>query len=258
MIGPENDWYILITDALFITLVVSTAMIAAAGYIINDYYDVKIDTVNKPERVVLGKVLKRRVAIWGHLVLNVSALIMGFMISTPVGFVHFASGFLLWSYSNQLKRTFLWGNLAISLLTGVSLLVVSLAFSGLSGLVIVYALFAFFITMVREIIKDIEDRKGDKRFGCRTLPIVWGIQKSKLVIFFFLFSLSLSTILFLVYTSSYHLLWLLAALHVLIGVLTYKLHKADTTLHFTQLSQLCKWVMLIGIMSIPLVRYGPF
>jgi 4-hydroxybenzoate polyprenyltransferase len=253
LIGPSAHWYNQLTDANFITLVLSTAMIAAAGYIINDYYDVKIDTVNKPQRVVLGKVLKRRVAIWGHLILNIGALVMGFMISTPVGVIHFLSGFLLWAYSNQLKRTVLWGNFAIASLTGVALLVVNVAFPGNAGLVIAYALFAFFITLAREIIKDIEDRKGDKRFGCRTLPIVYGIRKSKQVIMVFLASLSISMTVFLLYAKAYHLLWLLAVLFMALVLLTQRLYKADSTQQFAQLSKLCKWIMLLGVLSIPLV-----
>ncbi len=85
-------------------LSLSTVIIAASGYIINDYYDVKIDYVNKPERVVVGKLLKRRVVLFWHSALNFIAIAIGYYLNWKLAAVYFSAAFLLWVYSNQLKR----------------------------------------------------------------------------------------------------------------------------------------------------------
>lgn len=230
----------------------STVLIAAAGYIINDYYDVKIDLINKPKRVVVGRVLKRRVAMIAHTILNITGIGLGFVLSYQLALLNLISAVLLWAYSNQLKRMVLVGNLVVSLLTGLSIYVVAFHFDPQNTMIIAYSLFAFFFTLIREIIKDMEDLKGDENFGCRTLPIVYGIRKSKNVIY------SLS-IIFLIGLSiifnqmiGFHMFLLSLTLIIPLAFLFYKLAIADTTVQFNFLSNYCKFVMLIGILSMAL------
>ncbi|MEQ8573165.1 MAG: geranylgeranylglycerol-phosphate geranylgeranyltransferase, partial [Fulvivirga sp.] len=144
----------------------STIIIAAAGYIINDYYDVKIDLINKPKRVVVGRILKRRVAMIAHTVLNFIGIGIGLHLSWKLGALNFLCAFVLWLYSNQLKRIAFLGNLSVALLTGLSILIIGLFFEPDNILIMAYSLFAFAFTLIREIIKDIEDLKGDSSFGC--------------------------------------------------------------------------------------------
>jgi 4-hydroxybenzoate polyprenyltransferase len=253
LIGPKENWLEILIDPHLITLALSTVLIAAAGYIINDYYDVKIDTINKPDRVVLGQVIKRRVALWGHILLNAAALSMAAALSKLIFALHFLSGFLLWLYSNKLKRLVLWGNLSIALLTSLAMLEVQLFFGGSFKLVFVFALFAFFISLIREVVKDIEDRKGDKAFGCKTIPIVWGIRKTKRFLFWLTVAYMLAVVP-LVYWSGLTHLWLyfIFILCLLLGFLTM-LWRADTTKHFSRLSWYCKWIMLVGLFGMFLI-----
>jgi len=106
LIGFEKIWYL----NLFL-LSTSTVIIAAAGYIINDYYDVKIDLINKPERVVIGKEVARRYAILSHSILSFIGVAVGFLLNWKIGIINFLSAFLLWWYSNNLKRQPFIGNL---------------------------------------------------------------------------------------------------------------------------------------------------
>ncbi|MFO0267636.1 MAG: UbiA family prenyltransferase, partial [Cyclobacteriaceae bacterium] len=117
-----------LTDWRLLVLASSTVMIAAAGYIINDYYDVKIDLVNKPDRVVVGKWIPRRFAILFHSFLSIAGTALGFLLSWPIGVINFFSAFLLWVYSNQLKRQPFIGNLTIALLTGSAVLLVEVLY----------------------------------------------------------------------------------------------------------------------------------
>lgn len=240
---------LVFTDFWLFLIVASTVMIAAAGYIINDYYDIKIDLINKPDRVVIGKTITRRYAIFFHTVISVIGVGMGLLINWKVGAVNFISVFLLWLYSNNLKRLPLIGNLVVSLLTGLSIFLLSFLYEQYLPLVMTYSLFAFFMTLIREIVKDMEDMKGDTTFGCRTLPIVWGIRKTKSFLYGTILVFS-----FLVLWLDYQQLklsWIyfIPLLFVPMSILFYRLLKADTKKEFFQLSQLCKIIMLLGICS---------
>jgi 4-hydroxybenzoate polyprenyltransferase len=240
---------LVFTDFWLFLIVASTVMIAAAGYIINDYYDIKIDLINKPDRVVIGKTITRRYAIFFHTVISVTGVGMGLLINWKVGAVNFVSVFLLWLYSNNLKRLPLIGNLVVSLLTGLSIFLLSFLYEQYLPLVMTYSLFAFFMTLIREIVKDMEDMKGDTTFGCRTLPIVWGIRKTKSFLYGTILVFS-----FLVLWLDYQQLkisWIyfIPLLFVPMSLLFYRLLKADTKKEFYQLSQLCKIIMLLGICS---------
>jgi 4-hydroxybenzoate polyprenyltransferase len=244
---------LVFTDFWLFLIVASTVMIAAAGYIINDYYDIKIDLINKPDRVVIGKTITRRYAIFFHTVISVIGVGMGLLINWKVGAVNFVSVFLLWLYSNNLKRLPLIGNLVVSLLTGLSIFLLSFLYEQYLPLVMTYSLFAFFMTLIREIVKDMEDMKGDTTFGCRTLPIVWGIRKTKSFLYGTILVFS-----FLVLWLDYQQLkisWIyfIPLLFVPMSLLFYRLLKADTKKEFYQLSQLCKITMLLGICSMVFV-----
>ncbi|HRG11438.1 MAG TPA: UbiA family prenyltransferase, partial [Cyclobacteriaceae bacterium] len=103
----------LIWDWKLLVLAVSTAIIAAAGYIINDYYDIKIDLINKPDRVVIGKGITRRYALFFHTFLSVTGIALGFLLGLRMAAIHVISAFLLWWYSNNLKRQPFIGNFVV-------------------------------------------------------------------------------------------------------------------------------------------------
>ncbi|MBX2900217.1 MAG: geranylgeranylglycerol-phosphate geranylgeranyltransferase [Cyclobacteriaceae bacterium] len=236
------DWRLLV-------LTVSTGIIAAAGYIINDYYDIKIDLINKPERVVIGKGITRRYALLFHTSLSLIGVALGFLVGLRIGAIHVVSAFLLWWYSNNLKRQPFIGNVIVALLTAAAVVLVTILYYQFYALVIIYAVFAFFMTLVREIVKDMEDLKGDNTFGCKTLPIVWGLRKTKWVIYSILFVFGI-VVLYLNYTFTrlpeyYFLIFLFIPL----GLFVARLLVADTKKDFYWLSQWCKIIMLLGIFS---------
>lgn len=230
-------------------LVASTVMIAAAGYMINDYYDVKIDFINKPQRVVVGTVLRRRIVIAAHVVLTLLGILMGGYLSWKVGIIHLSAAFLLWWYSNQLKRYPFIGNFSIAALSGLAIAVIGFYYQQQQFLVFTYALFAFSISLLREIIKDMEDVQGDESFGCQTLPIVWGISRTKILLYvlsgFFIFLLFFLSGTLGNRTLIIYFLLLIAPIAYFITKLVY----ADTKRDFAYLSDFCKLLMLSGILS---------
>lgn len=244
LISPDT-----ITNPRLLMLVVSTMLIAAGGYSINDYYDVKIDLINKPERVVVGKTLSRRLVLLLHSLLNLSGIALGFALAWPIGVINFISVFFLWLYSNALKRLPFVGNFLVAVLTGMSVLIVNVLFAPPLAIVWVYALFALFMTLIREIIKDIEDLKGDGTFGCKTLPIVWGIRPTKVFIYFLIALFCVVVVTIHTSVAPLPVFFFLGFLLLPMGVLVIWLIRADTRKDFYQLSQFSKLIMLAGIFS---------
>jgi len=244
----------LLFDWRLLVLASSTAIIAGGGYIINDYYDIKIDLINKPDRVVIGKGIGRRHALLFHSVLSFAGVALGFLLGWRLGLIHIFSSFILWWYSNSLKRQPFVGNFMVALLTGLSITLINVLYDLTDSLVIIYSLFAFFMTLVREIIKDMEDLKGDNTFGCKTLPILWGIRRTKVVVYFLLALFSLLVVMInAIYTQMpfyYFLVFLFAPLSIFL----LRLIRADTKRDFYMLSQWCKVIMVLGVISMAFVQ----
>lgn len=245
LIGQPEEWRSIVFDKGFFLLVSSTVIITSAGYLINDYYDIKIDYINRPDRVQVGKTLKRRWVIVGHTTLNFLGIAIGFYLSPFIGIINFMAAFFLWLYSNLLKRLPFVGNFTIAILTGTTLALVSLYFGEKEYLILTYAVFAGFITLIREIIKDMEDMKGDERFGCKTLPIIWGIANTKKFIYGII-ALFIITVFMMM--SALNLI-IPIALTLMLFFLIFGLSRADTVKGYHRLSNYCKLIMLLGVIS---------
>lgn len=249
LIGPRDNWPSLLLDTKLLLLSLSTVCIAAAGYIINDYFDIKIDIVNKPERVIIGRYLKRQIAMGAHQALNFLGVVIGLYLSKWVFVVNVLSVTLLWFYSSTFKRQPFIGNFIVAFLTALSLIILAVYYRQQVDLLLIYALFSFVITLVREIIKDMEDVKGDARFGCRTLPILWGLRRTKQVLYGIIATFIVSLFSIAHSLQNQQLVWIFVILLIPIAWLVYRLAKADTKRDFSYLSSLCKLIMLIGVAS---------
>ena len=266
----------------FVALVTASVFIAAAGNIINDYFDLNIDQINKPHKVVVEKIIERRWVILWHLILSILGIALGFYIDIKtnvrfLGLANTACVLLLFFYSASLKKKFLIGNVIISLLTAWVILVItycetnhlldvfrkdsSLQVDKLSRLTFLYAGFAFIISLVREVIKDMEDIEGDRKFGCKTLPIVLGLNATKVFVAVWLIVLIAALVIIQFYVLQFGWVFWLSALYCvifivipLIGILL-KLFKAHTAQEFHKLSSVVKIVMLTGILSMLFFRF---
>ena len=196
---PQGPQLLTLPHALL--LMASTVVIAAAGYIINDYFDVRIDQMNHPDTVVLGKTIARKTAIKAHIAMNIVALLPAAWLAHKAGHrewmvLQLFCIAMLWFYSTSYKRQYMTGNIIVSLLTGltiVALFVYEPTLQRLAKLplaemsrhairsslpvwiLLVYAGFAFLLTWIREIVKDMEDMEGDAAEGCLTMPISRGL-----------------------------------------------------------------------------------
>lgn len=262
----------------FLFLMLASVVIAAAGYIINDYFDLNIDQVNKPDKVVVNTIISRRWVIFHHMLLSLLGLFFT-IAALPLGecwhlvLANFASIILLWFYSTNLKKQLLIGNVLISALTAWVILVLFFAKHPLSlhtgfivdrneirffRVTILYAAFAFIISLIREVIKDMEDIEGDRKYGCRTMPILWGINTSKVFVAVWIIVLVGVLIILQFYVLPFG--WWLSALYCLLLIIAplvwigIKLFTAQSAADFHQLSKAVKLVMLTGILSMIFFR----
>jgi 4-hydroxybenzoate polyprenyltransferase len=265
--GYEN---IKLTLPLFYLVVSASVCIAAAGYIINDYFDVNIDLINKPERLIIDRYIKRRWAIVLHIIFSFA----GFVLSCYVGyrlrnlyipFFNLIAIVALWFYSTTFKKKLLIGNVLISLLTAWVILILPVAeynfqitsydiyWRRLLKLSFIYAGFAFIISLIREVIKDMEDMNGDVKYGCTTMPIVWGLQVSKVFTAVWIVVLAVSIAAIQLYVIQMG--WWFSALYSLIAIIIpllwvlRKLYAAQSPKDFHTLSTAIKMIMLTGILS---------
>ena len=236
----------------FPVLVFSTVLIAAGGYIINDYFDVKIDRINKPHRVWIGKTISRRTALLIHQLFSVSGVLMAFYIGWVPGLIHTVSVWLLWFYASGFKKKPFIGNFVVALLTALVIAEIALVYTPENRLIYMYAVFAFFINLIREIIKDMEDIRGDELHGARTLPILYGIHKTKRILYALMAVFLLSMFFFMYKVEDFKIRVFSGILLVLWSILLCLIIRADRKAHFSQLSTLCKWTILIGMLSLPL------
>ena len=264
----------VLSPLYFFLLVLSSVLIAGAGYIINDYFDLNIDRINKPDKLVVEKIIHRRWAILWHWILSGLGILIGFYLGWKLGvfwlgFANAGCVLALWFYSTSFKKRLLTGNLLISLLTAWVVMVVGfithykLMFnptpfqltesSKLLRFTFLYAGFAFIISLVREVVKDIEDMEGDQKYGCRTMPILWGIRVSKVFAGTWMVVLIAAVIIVVAYVLQFG--WWLSALYCLALIAAplilylLKLKQANTNADFHKVSNGLKLVMFTGILS---------
>jgi 4-hydroxybenzoate polyprenyltransferase len=263
-----------------IYIIVSSILIAAAGYIINDYFDLNIDRVNKPDKLVVDNLIRRRWAILWHFGFSLAGIIFSVVISYKLAnplpaIFNVITVFLLWFYSTSFKKQVLVGNITISLLTGWVVLVLyvavnpvglrapdSTSFKILSRVykfAVLYGGFAFIISLVREVIKDMEDIQGDAKYNCRTMPIVWGLPASKMFVAVWMIVLICSMVILQVYALQLNWWW--SVLYSIVFIITplviilCRLFPAVESAQFHELSTLIKIVMLTGILSMLFIKW---
>ena len=197
--GEQMPWYVLLL------LMLATVLIAAGGYVINDYFDVKIDRINRPDELIVTRTVSKPTAMRLSIGLSAAGMVCGLVLALLLRSMTFAILFiivpgLLWFYSSSYKRLFMVGNLTISLLAALTPMMVAMAnvavlqlryaailpyttlvhdlYAWLGG----FALFAFLLTWIREIVKDMQDQMGDRELECHSMPVVWGDMWTKIFV----------------------------------------------------------------------------
>ncbi len=259
----------------FWLLNIATILITASGYVINDYFDVKIDKLNKPEKVLVGKTIDKVKVMNFYILLSILGVAIGLFLAFLVknltlGLIFIFTVGLLWFYSSSYKRQFLIGNIIVSLASALSLFIVAILsiqilqnsysvellkatpiptkiYSWIGG----FSIFSFLMTLAREIIKDMEDIKGDREQECRTMPIILGVRRVKGIVI----SLTLIIIALLLFITLYWIdftgvitfRYTVSALIIPLLLTIFFIIIAKKSSDFHQISSILKIIMILGI-----------
>lgn len=268
VIPALNEWQLLL-------LIIATALLTASGNVINDIFDVEIDKVNKPEKLLVTKSISEKSAYNLYIILTILAVGCGFVLSNSIDKPIFSSifivvAFLLYLYASALKAILLVGNIVISSLVALVILITGIfelfpsinaetlmAYRFLMERLLEFALMAFLINLIREWVKDCEDVNGDKIGGRNTIAIVLGRTRAAKMI-----SICILAILILLGWYVYEFIYLndMATYYfifLIMGPLMFvmiKLWTAHTSKEFHLLSTILKVILLLGILSIGIFR----
>jgi 4-hydroxybenzoate polyprenyltransferase len=278
-----NSFTSVVSDFQFILVALSILCITASGYIINDIFDVEADKINKPTKVFIDKTISKKNALSTYYVLTILGIVFGIYTSYIKGEVSYSiffisAIFLLYWYSKSLKRIAFIGNLVVSFLITLTLFIVFVFemkstssssnivetivnfFASISTFitVFIYIIFAFLMTLIREMIKDIEDMKGDYALKMKTLPILIGMNRTKNIVL----TLSSFVFLFLLFIlkeelTPFQLFFWYTIFFIIIPFawFLYKLYSSKTSKDFHLLSNIIKFIMFFGILSMLLIKF---
>lgn len=262
-----NDWQ-------YGLLVLSTVLLAAGGYVINNILDQETDSINKPNNVIVGNSISETKAYNIYVALNCVGVGIGFYLSNVIEKPGFASVFILiaaslYFYATSLKQMVLIGNVIVASLLAFSVIIIGIfdlypatqegnqqQMALIFSILLDYALFTFILNFIREIVKDLEDVNGDYNQGMNTLPIAIGINRTSKIVFALSF-IPILAILF--YINNYLFQLQFATLYLMLSVVgpllyfTFKIWNAKTKNDFHKLSLLLKWILLFGIVSVVVI-----
>ncbi len=259
----------------FCLLVLATAASAAAGYVVNDVFDTDMDRLNRPEKMIIGTHISKTVAMRWYWFFTLLSVALGMYLAYSVDIIElglinvFRSG-ILWYYSTEYKRQFFIGNFVVALVVAsgpieIAVYKVPLLIKEYRNILILtrtdfnvlfyflwgFSGFAFLLTFIREIIKDLQDREGDRMAGCQTLAIQWGVKKSKLFLYALVLLVSIGLGSYQVYQvlrdDYVTFVYFFVAVQVPLYFLLYKLRKAELPSDFASASKLCKAIMFAGV-----------
>ena len=265
-----NDWQYLL-------LVLTTVLLAGGGYLINNIFDKETDNINKPDDVVVGKFISEDKAFTIYIALNIVAVGIGFYLANIIEKPLLSSVFIvisgvLYLYASSLKQSLLIGNIIVAILTSFTVIIIGIfnlyplitpdnqAFLGLLFKVLLdYAIFAFIINFIREIVKDLEDVNGDYNQGMNTLPIALGVTRTARVVFLISF---VPIVILLYYINEYYFIneLYIATIYCLLLIVapliyfTVKSASAKNKQDFHHLSLVLKFVLFFGILSALIVN----
>ena len=266
-----------LSNGQYVLLMLSVMLIMAGGNVINDVYDKTADRINKPGKNLIGIEIKEKHARALYWVLSIIGMLLGYFMGytvgiTMLGSVHLIAFFLLWMYTTDFKHRFLLGNFVVSLLASLVLVCIVLfdvvpanqelistgEYNNLLLIFAAYSVFAFFTTLIREIIKDAQDVKGDRRIGAKTFPIIAPAKavKSAIGIIQVLLTLSLIGTIYYFKNSIGLVLYILTLVVVPLIISTVNVAKATTYQNWGLASKLMKLVMVFGVLSVVIFTYA--
>ena len=253
IINDLSDWKLVLFDFNMFLLAFSSAFLIAGGYIINGFYDSEKDMINKPKVTMFNQIVSKPFRLYCYFGFNFLGVLLGWFVSMEIFVFHLLFSFALWFYSHKLKKIFFIGNTLATFLSIAPFFAVSIYYHTLTPFIMLYVGFIFLIEFTREIIKDMEAVRGDYIMGYKTLPVEFGLSKTR----YFILAIQCLTISipFYLYSlkgfSTIMLYFLISAAMILFTSLML-LQKSDK-IKLKAINRIYKLIILFGIASIVLL-----
>jgi 4-hydroxybenzoate polyprenyltransferase len=256
ILAPDLPVRQVLFDVNLLMLVLASSSAIAGGYIINSFYDSEKDLINRPQKTMLDRFVSQRTKLSGYFVLNFLSVIFASYVSFRAVLFFSIYIFFLWFYSHKLKKYPYIGNLTAAILAVIPFFAVFLHYGNFDIIIFVHATFLFLLISMRELVKDLENLKGDLTHGYKTIPVVHGEKTSKRMLTFLSISTLIPTILLItrfkdeIGYMDYYFYATIAGLGLFLAVLWYSKNK----IHYIILHNILKFAILIGVFSIVLIH----
>ncbi len=244
----------VIFDLNLLMLVLASAATIAGGYIINNFYDSEKDKINRPHKSKLDRLVSQNTKLSFYFVLNFSAAIMASYVS--FGAVVFFSAYIfgIWFYSHKLKKLPFVGNLTSAILTILPFFAIFLYYKNFDKVIFVHAFFLFLMISMRELVKDLENMKGDLLMDYKTIPVVYGEKASKVMLTLLILLTSIPVYLLLTQFHVGHMYIFFYLSVILLLVFLLLLWKSSTKTHYLILHNILKFIIVSGVFCIVLIN----
>lgn len=248
----------ILFDFQLFLLILSSSIAIASGYIINNFYDYEKDLINKPIKSKIDKVIRKRTKLSLYITLNFLCIYTSSLVSWRAVLFFSIYIFVIWLYSHKLKRILFIGNIVSSLLSVIPFFIILIYYKNFELIIFLYAIFLFIIVYMREIIKDLENIKGDFTLDYRTIPVVYGEKSSKyLLSIVSLFTLAIIYILLSGFDTGMMFYYYYFSIAVLLFFIIV-LWKYDSKKYYNFLHNLLKFLIVLGVLSIVLIDFDLF
>lgn len=253
ILAPKLPVRKVVFDPNLFLLVVSSALVIAAGYIINSFYDSEKDLINKPRKSMLDRLVSQRTKLSAYFVLNFLSVVLSSYVSFRAVLFFSAYIFAIWAYSHKLKRIPILGNIVSAILAILPFFVVFVYYKNFETVIFFHALFLFLLILSRELIKDMENMAGDMAQGYTTIPIIYGTKFAKLsVSILIVLTLIPASLLIYRFDVGHMYLYFWGSIILLIFFVIL-LWRSAMKMHYVWLHNILKLIIIVGVFSILLI-----
>lgn len=254
ILSPNLPLRQVVFDVNLFFIVLASALVIAAGYIINNFYDREKDLINKPHKTMLDRLVSQNFKLTTYFILNFLATFVASYVSFKAVLFFASYIFGIWIYSHKFKKIPFIGNFVSATLAIAPFFVVFVYYKNFQTVIFVHAVFLFLIILAREMIKDLENIAGDISQNYKTIPIIFGEKKAKyLISVLILLTLIPSSLLILKFDVGYMHYYFLGCVVLLISFLFFLL-KSSTKQHYIVLHNILKLIIVLGVFSILLIN----
>ena len=249
----DKKLFDVIFDLNLFLLILCSSLSIASGYIINNFYDQKKDVINKPIKTKIDDVVKKSTKLYFYFILNFVVIFFASIISLRAVIFFSVYIFFLWFYSHKLKRLLFIGNLFYSLLTITPFFAILLYYKNIELIIVAYALFLFFILLLKDITKDLKNLVGDFTENYQTIPVAFGEDFSRIMISLITFiNVILIINLFINFSEGYMNIYYGTSL-VLLLIFTIRLYRSKKVSDYLILHNILRFIIGFGVISISLL-----